>query len=101
MEVGALDGETRSNSLELERAYGWTGILIEGDSSSLSALRAKNRKAWIIPHCISTVDHTMVARFGNYGHVGKILASQTSEKEEVMKSNVVCLPLYSMLMVRA
>ena len=31
IECGALDGETRSNSLLFERFRGWTGLLVEAD----------------------------------------------------------------------
>ncbi len=35
IEVGALDGETRSNTLILERKFGWNGVLIEADPMNL------------------------------------------------------------------
>ena len=39
IECGALDGETRSNSLFLEMVNEWTGILIEADPMSLVKIR--------------------------------------------------------------
>jgi hypothetical protein len=35
VECGALDGETRSNTLTLERRHGWRGVLIEADPENL------------------------------------------------------------------
>ena len=98
--MGALDGETRSNTLELERKHGWEGVLIEADKTSLAALKAKQRKAWILPNCISTQNHTIVVEFANRGHVGKILDTKpeldpASSNEH--QTDVVCLPLYSIV----
>lgn len=53
MEAGALDGQMLSNSLWLEQELGWTGLLIEPNSISYSALLAKHRKAWTSNTCIS------------------------------------------------
>ena len=39
IECGALDGETRSNSLFLEMQNDWRGILIEADPMSLAKIR--------------------------------------------------------------
>ena len=39
VECGALDGETRSNSLFLEMELDWSGILIEADPKSLQNIR--------------------------------------------------------------
>ena len=35
VECGAYDGETRSNTLNLERELGWSGVLIEADPVNL------------------------------------------------------------------
>ena len=42
IECGALDGETRSNSLFLEMENDWHGILIEADPISLAKIRYKS-----------------------------------------------------------
>lgn len=55
VEAGALDGEFLSNTLWLEKEKKWTGLLVEPDSIGFSALRMKNRKAWISNCCLSTV----------------------------------------------
>nr|XP_053642583.1 uncharacterized protein LOC128695782 [Cherax quadricarinatus] len=53
VEAGALDGQQLSNTLWMEQELGWTGLLIEPDTSSYRALRAKRRKAWISNTCLS------------------------------------------------
>ena len=38
-EAGAMDGEFLSNTLELERKFGWHGILVEADPTLAVELR--------------------------------------------------------------
>lgn len=52
IECGAFDGEIGSNSLSLEKYYGWTGLLIEPTPSLMKSLRSKIRKAWTIQACL-------------------------------------------------
>lgn len=54
IECGALDGETRSNSLMLEQEYGWRGLLVEADPLNYEKLSSKHRKAWSVQACLST-----------------------------------------------
>ncbi|KAK8376305.1 hypothetical protein O3P69_009742 [Scylla paramamosain] len=53
IEAGALDGQMLSNSLWLEQELGWTGLLIEPDITSYTALLAKHRRAWTSNTCLS------------------------------------------------
>jgi hypothetical protein len=53
IECGALDGETRSNTLYLERFLGWRGLLVEANPSNVEMLKKINRKAWLTPTCLS------------------------------------------------
>jgi hypothetical protein len=46
LEAGANDGESFSNSLYLEREYGWTGILVEAVPELYKKLLTKNRRAY-------------------------------------------------------
>ena len=39
IEAGALDGETGSNTLSLERDLGWSGLLAEGDPSNVERVK--------------------------------------------------------------
>ena len=54
IECGALDGETGSNTLYMERSLGWTGILIEADPDTYKKLADRGRKVWHLPVCLST-----------------------------------------------
>lgn len=53
VECGALDGELHSNTLSLERNYGWSGVLIEADPYYFEIMLTRNRKSWLIPTCLS------------------------------------------------
>lgn len=45
VEIGALDGVTFSNTLLLERCFGWTGVLIEANLHNFKKLAASGRVA--------------------------------------------------------
>lgn len=53
VEAGALDGQMLSNTLWLEREWGWRGLLVEPDAFSYSHLLTKHRKAWTSNTCLS------------------------------------------------
>ena len=53
VEIGAHNGEDFSNSLLLERARGWDGVLIEVNPFSFEELRRKDRLAWMVNGCLS------------------------------------------------
>ncbi|XP_064118856.1 uncharacterized protein LOC135223878 isoform X2 [Macrobrachium nipponense] len=55
LEVGAVDGETFSNSLYFERELGWTGLLIEPNPATYKLLLDKGRKAHTI-NCALSLD---------------------------------------------
>nr|CAD7601800.1 unnamed protein product [Timema genevievae] len=55
IECGALDGETRSNTLVFERELGWNGLLIEADPFNFASMVTKNRKAYLSPSCLSII----------------------------------------------
>ncbi len=53
MECGAFDGQTWSNTLDMEMNFDWTGLLIEGNPQNYKKLISKKRKAWTFPICLS------------------------------------------------
>ena len=57
IECGALDGETRSNTLVLEQELGWKGLLVEAGPRNYDTLLTKHRKAWSVQACLSTVPY--------------------------------------------
>ncbi|ODM88635.1 hypothetical protein Ocin01_18047 [Orchesella cincta] len=60
VECGALDGETRSNTLFMERNLGWTGLLVEADPANFKQLLKINRNAWSSNVCLATKPHPHV-----------------------------------------
>jgi len=60
VECGALDGETRSNTLYLERYAHWSGLLIEADPTNFQLLRYKNRKCVVSNTCLSTKSYPVM-----------------------------------------
>ncbi|XP_046401278.1 uncharacterized protein LOC124167334 [Ischnura elegans] len=97
VEAGALDGETRSNTLYMEKELGWKGLLVEADPLNFAQLITRNRRAWSTPICLSTKPHPMKVSFKQQANVGKI------SNHEVGASipghvDVQCLPLYSLLL---
>ena len=53
VEYGAADGEELSNTLYMERALKWRGILIEANPNFFSQLLTRNRNAFVLPVCLS------------------------------------------------
>ncbi|XP_063844887.1 uncharacterized protein LOC135091309 [Scylla paramamosain] len=63
VEAGALDGESMSNTLWLERERGWTGLLVEADHAAFLALRDKRRRAWAANVCLAPTPYPARAAF--------------------------------------
>ena len=59
IEAGALDGELLSNTLSLEKDLGWSGLLAEGDPSSVEKVRYDRQ--FIILGCV--IDHGVIRAF--------------------------------------
>ncbi|XP_066953433.1 uncharacterized protein [Macrobrachium rosenbergii] len=57
IEAGALDGQYLSNTLHLEKEYGWTGLLIEPNPSSYNELLKKNRHCWSSNTCFAVTPY--------------------------------------------
>ena len=53
IEAGAYDGETHSNTLQLELQYNWTGILVEPNPDTFQLLVSKHRNCFAINTCLS------------------------------------------------
>jgi len=103
VECGAYDGETRSNTLNLERELGWSGVLIEADPVNLIQCFEKHRKAWLVPACLSTSKQTMFVKYRAWGNIGSILDHKELPKDNKAKQdpqkviNVNCIPFPTIL----
>lgn len=62
VEFGACDGQAMSNTLTLERLFGWRGILAEPDPY-WKAVLAANRKAILDVRCVSSRSGEMISFF--------------------------------------
>jgi hypothetical protein len=60
VECGALDGETRSNTLHFERHLNWSGLLVEADPLNFARMVTKKRKAYLSPSCLSTESYPIM-----------------------------------------
>ncbi|KAA0203323.1 hypothetical protein HAZT_HAZT000366, partial [Hyalella azteca] len=99
VECGALDGETRSNSLVFEKTLGWQGLLIEGDPKNYELVRKKNRKAWTVGACLSTKPYPHSVMFEQQFNLGKISSNDVDFTLNMTGVIAVqCLPLYSLLL---
>ncbi|XP_029169317.1 uncharacterized protein LOC114939225 [Nylanderia fulva] len=72
IECGAYDGETRSNTLFLEKFNGWSGLLIEADPINFTKMLQKNRRAYLSPTCLSIIKNPIVASFLMARNVGRL-----------------------------
>lgn len=97
VECGALDGETRSNSLYFERYLNWTGLLIEADPLNFAQMLTKNRRAWLSPTCLSKNSYPEIVSFEQRLNLGRIsqLAPGSGQPNHV---DVQCFPLYSYML---
>ena len=50
--MGAVDGEALSNTLQLERQYNWTGLLIEPGLKFFKRMKTKHRRAFLWNGCL-------------------------------------------------
>ncbi|XP_066967092.1 protein Star-like [Macrobrachium rosenbergii] len=97
LEVGAVDGETFSNSLYFERELGWTGLLIEANPATYKYLHGKGRKAYSV-NCglsLSQVPSKMdLMVAGPSGMLSKIKTGKGPDSTVTIKT----IPLYSLLL---
>ncbi|XP_065321646.1 uncharacterized protein LOC135929081 [Gordionus sp. m RMFG-2023] len=97
VECGALDGETRSNSLYLEREFKWEGLLVEADAKNFNLLLGKRRKSYSINSCMSIKPSPLILPFYEHFNLGHVIHPGTNKKETIGKA-MPCFPLYSMLL---
>ncbi|KAF2355204.1 Methyltransferase FkbM [Trinorchestia longiramus] len=115
VEAGALDGETMSNTLGLEKTRGWSGLLVEAEKVAFSQLQQKHRRAWLANICLSPTaypsmelfatksSHLSVAstNFAGFKHraMGKLQRYRLNSN--LLKSTVKqvqCIPLSTLLL---
>ncbi|CAH1738172.1 unnamed protein product [Aphis gossypii] len=107
IECGALDGETRSNTLLFERFYGWTGLLIEADPLNFAKMLKKGRRAYLSPTCLSINPYPEIVSFLQRSNMGRIAYEEVVEdlvgindigEKKLPMVNVQCFPFYTYLL---
>ncbi|XP_012229500.2 uncharacterized protein [Linepithema humile] len=103
IECGAYDGETRSNTLFLERFNGWSGLLIEADPINFTKMLQKNRRAYLSPTCLSVINSPSVKFFLMAKNVGRLHEPENTTQDAPTNSpdvaytgkhiRVQCFPL--------
>lgn len=82
VEFGGSNGFYHSNTVFFERAFGWSGVLIEGDPKLVKEARQVRDSATQVLHgvvCPEPKD-VMFARFNLIGHSGVMTESQIKAK---------------------
>ncbi|CAL4085648.1 unnamed protein product, partial [Meganyctiphanes norvegica] len=113
LEAGALDGETMSNTIWLEKERGWTGLLVEADPHDYEALKEKQRKAWSANCCLAPNPYPSKMTFTDHSHYAGPMAVSLGFKMRAMHAlsnyvekidlgnswfrRVQCIPLPSIL----
>jgi hypothetical protein len=113
-----LDGEWYSNTLGLERDFGWNGLLIEADPSNFKALLERNRKSLMVPACLSMKNTPQLVRIflkalsikknvsvqvafaKNTFSLGKIASVKDAKagKSDTKFFDIQCMPLTAILL---
>ncbi len=104
IEVGANDGVRHSNTLTLEEAFGWTGLLIEADPSLHAACRArrggKSVNAAIGPHDANNENFAIGGSGGSgsnaYSGLTRFMSPKWLDGHEFHKSKIVQVNTYSL-----
>ena len=68
-----MDGEIRSNTLNLDLKYNWTGRRVEPNPCLVQGLIKKKMNAWILPHCLSPTKAPVVVEFDAMAEYGGII----------------------------
>ncbi|XP_068230115.1 uncharacterized protein [Palaemon carinicauda] len=98
VELGALDGETHSNTLFLERELGWTGLLIEPHPGGFRNLTLKRRKAYSINAGASLTNQSAIEHFRGYDYWSMGLSHIDMKSPRTIP--IKTFPLYTMLLAR-
>ncbi|CAB3365084.1 Hypothetical predicted protein [Cloeon dipterum] len=96
VECGAHEGEAMSNTILLERAFGWTGLLVEGAPRSIVKMLIKSRKAWIAPTCMSLTNTSVMTIFHDNNYGGRVSPKRGFINEGV-KVDAICIPFNTLM----
>ena len=80
-------GKGFSNTLYLEHKLKWNGLLVEANPDFLTKLLKKNRRAWILSHCLSIKNISSIEEFDNVSFWGGIV-NQSPDGSTVMPGDI-------------
>lgn len=102
IELGALDGQQFSNTMMLERCFGWRGMLIEANPTNFAKLNTSCRAAALLSSAICKDKGTVRMSLDGAATSGELgyLTRRRSKKRAARAVDVQCEPL-STLMARA
>jgi FkbM family methyltransferase len=83
VELGAGDGVTHSNTIALEKYYGWNGLLIEANPDYCQKIRQRRNTA-CVEACIDGQERH--ADFLPFGYLGGIVGEDTDNSMAVRKT---------------
>jgi len=114
IEAGAWDGEQLSNTIYMETALGWTGLLVEPNAAVYEQLVSKQRNSFSINGCLSPTRHAQRVKFDTADVFGAIDDGDQKKKQERSQvaghakyqrkgitrevTTVQCYPLHSLLL---
>ncbi len=82
VELGAFTGIQFSNSLMLERCFGWDGVLVEGSPSNFAQLAKSGRRATMVHTAVCPGDDD---GFVNFTAVGGDISGEPSTRTDGVK----------------
>jgi FkbM family methyltransferase len=96
LDIGAHDGVYLSNTLLLEKRYGWNGVCIEGNPDTFRELM-QNRQVSCINTCVDRIEGTVP--FAKRGVLGGIVAGDCDNTDLLNqeRTQVVARPLADIL----
>ena len=106
IEARAWDGVYLSNALAFELWHKWTGLLVEPNPHAFSKLKERQRRAWLLPQCLSTKTTPEVVEFHTSGRQGGIINMDQKYKPPNSAGiakyrnirRIQCFPLYTALL---
>ena len=107
VELGALDGVMYSNTLMLERCFGWTGVLIEANPTSFESLQRAGRRATLVHSAVCNLKRGDTQGTVRVFHGGKEISGEADSVSSKMRSfiapnervtvDVPCRPLAAIM----
>ena len=104
LEAGALDGELYSNSLYLEREFGWSGLLVEPNPAAFAEILRKRRRSWAIRGCLHSGDRPTEMEMLSNEETGRLADNAdgrfrilTSLRHPIHSTRVWCWPVRAVL----